>query len=213
MGLSDCVVWKHMPETMEFARYYLAAFFTVVAAFYTFRVIYIKHKIKKEVVFPGKRYCSTWFNHMTFRFFRALIFSVCVLRALFPSIDQYLGLIVWLQSSTAIVLGMIMLTVSFAVVATMHIKMGTQWRSGIDAEGPKKIVCHGLYQYTRHPMFLFVGVAQLGFFLAMPSIFSLSCLIIGWWALSRQASAEEKHLLQRFSTQYYEYSVKVRKWI
>ena len=202
-----------MAETMVFARYYLAAFFGVVAAFYTFRVIYIKHKIKNEVVFPGKRYCATWFNHMAFRFFRALIFSVCVLRALFPSIDQYLGLMSWLQSYTTIVLGMIMLTVSFAVVAAMHLKMGTQWRSGIDIEGPKQIVSDGLYQFTRHPMFLFVGVAQLGFFFAMPSIFSLLCLVVGWWALSRQASAEEKHLLQRFSTQYYEYSVTVRKWI
>jgi protein-S-isoprenylcysteine O-methyltransferase Ste14 len=202
-----------MPETMEFARYYLAAFFSVVAAFYTFRVIYIKHKIKNEVVFPGKRYCSTWFNHMTFRFFRALIFSVCVLRALFPSIDQYLGFIAWLQNSTIVALGIIMLTVSFAVVAAMHIKMDTRWRSGIDVEGPQKIMRDGLYQYTRHPMFLFVGVAQLGFFFAMPSIFTLICLIIGWWALSRQASAEEKHLLQLFPTQYSEYSLQVRKWI
>ena len=62
-------------------------------------------------------------------------------------------------------------------------------------------------------MFLGVAFAQLGFFLALPSVFSLLCLVIGLAALYSQTIQEEKHLEQTFSDDYLAYKNRVRRWI
>ena len=62
-------------------------------------------------------------------------------------------------------------------------------------------------------MFCAVAVAQAGFFLALPSLFSLLCLAVGLWALSRQAKAEEEHLSQVFAEEYRQYTRDVPRWV
>jgi protein-S-isoprenylcysteine O-methyltransferase Ste14 len=61
-------------------------------------------------------------------------------------------------------------------------------------------------------MFLGVAAAQVGFFLALPSVFSAICLIVGLSVLQRQVLAEEAHLSGRFSEDYKDYSTRVRRW-
>jgi protein-S-isoprenylcysteine O-methyltransferase Ste14 len=62
-------------------------------------------------------------------------------------------------------------------------------------------------------MFVCIAISQLGFFLAIPSIFSLVCLIIGLYTLRSQALEEELHLSQQFPIAYAAYSSKVRRWV
>lgn len=202
-----------MRDIIEFSRIYLAVFYTFVAAFYTIRIIYIKRTISHEVVFPGASFCTTWWNHLAFRFFRVAIWWVCVIRLFIPRVDGYLGIITFLQSTEVIISGLALLTLGFISTATIHFFMGDEWRSGIDPNGPKKIVTQGLYRYSRNPMFVFVALAQLGFFLALPSVFSLICLVIGLYTLDSQAKAEEKHLASVFPEDYAQYTNKVRRWI
>jgi protein-S-isoprenylcysteine O-methyltransferase Ste14 len=53
---------------------------------------------------------------------------------------------------------------------------------------------------------------QLGFFLALPSVFSLVCLVAGVLVITRQAKEEEKALAQRFGQDYEAYRAKVPRW-
>jgi len=62
-------------------------------------------------------------------------------------------------------------------------------------------------------MYLGIVAAQVGFFLALPSIFSLICLVVGLIAIYRQTLVEEAHLTHRFSTQYKEYKLLVPRWL
>ena len=55
-------------------------------------------------------------------------------------------------------------------------------------------------------------LAQLGFFLAWPTVFSLICLIVGWIAVSVQVELEEAHLQQRFGDGYADYQRAVGRW-
>lgn len=200
-------------EIAEFTRIYLAIFYSVVAAFYTARIILMKRASSRELIFPGKRYSSTWWNHMSFRFFRAFIWLVCVFRLFFPAADNYLGIFERLQKTEIILSGIILLTLGFITTVMINFKLGNQWRSGIDPNGPHQIISDGWYSYSRNPMFVCVAIAQLGFFLAIPSVFSLICFIIGWYTLHRQALAEEKHLLKMHPQEYTYYSSRVRRWI
>ncbi len=165
-------------ETTEFTRTYLAIFYTFVAVFYTARIIFMKRAYSREVIFPGKIYCSTWWNHMSFRFFRAIIWLVCVARFFSVEVDSYLGMLESFQKKEVIFTGVFLLTLGFISTIMINFKLGRHWRSGIDPNGPSIFISDAWYGYSRNPMFLFVGIAQLGFFLAMPSIFSVACLII-----------------------------------
>lgn len=173
----------------------------------------MKRATGQEVVFPGQPWCNEWWNHLAFRFFRITIWLVCVTRLFYPGLDDYLGMFNGMQAPAFIISGLVLLTLGFLLTITTHFQMRFQWRSGIDPTGPKKIITTGLYQYSRNPMFCFVATAQLGFFMALPSFFSLLCLVIGLYTLNSQAKAEEKHLTRTFPTLYPQYTSQVRRWL
>ena len=242
-------------DITEFTRFYLAAFYTFVAVFYTVKVLVNKHQNnrpssnqagiqlstrhdsqlntqhdsqlntqhgtqhnrlrenQKELIFTGERFCSTWWNHMTFRVFRASIWIICLARLFLPNVDNYLGLLFFSESFSIVLFGNILLTLGFMMTIIIHFKMGKQWRSGIDPSGPHNLITHGFYKFSRNPMFLSIALSQFAFFLALPSIFSLLCFIVGVMVLRRQILSEETHLLQHFPEQYKLYTVKVRRWL
>lgn len=200
-------------EIEAFTRIYLAGFYTFVAVFYTLRVVLIKKASANEVIFPGERFFTTWWNHMTFRFFRVAIWMVCLFRVFFPEIDNYLGGISALQSTPTILSGNILITLGFILTLVVHYNLGKDWRSGIDPKGPSKIISHGFYKYSRNPMFIFIAVSQLGFFLALPTIFSLVCLVVGVYTLKKQTQSEELYLSNAFPKEYQHYSSVVPRWL
>ena len=198
---------------IEFTRVYLAVFYTLVAGFYTVRIVLKKRTDSREVVFAGERFSATWWNHMLFRIFRVLIWMVCLLRWLFPQLDTYLGLLNNWQNVPVILLGNLLLTGGFLFTILIHFSFGKQWTSGINPSGPAALITDGFYQYSRNPMFVSVAIAQVGFFLALPSIFSFICLIVGLCTLRCQALEEEAHLMKYYPQVYPEYMRRVRRWI
>jgi len=199
--------------TIEFTRIYLALFYTFVAAFYAIRITTEKRCQQHEVIFPGNNFSTTWWNHMVFRVFRVTIWAVCVMRVFTPSLDGYLGIIPTLNVSPILLTGNILLTGGFLLTMGVHLHLGHQWRSGIDPEAPPQLWTRGPYSFSRNPMFLGVATAQAGFFLALPSVFSGICLLLGWYTLHRQTREEEAYLLERFPTDYVAYSDRVRRWL
>lgn len=198
---------------IDFTRIYLAVFYSGVAAFYTIRIITKKRSGLQEVVFPGQRFSSTWFNHALFRGFRVSIWLICLFRLFFPEVDRYLGIFDSLNTGPVILAGDALLAAGFGFAIAVHFSLGRQWRSGIDTQGPGALKTQGFYSYSRNPMYLGVATAQIGFFLALPSIFSAVCLLVGMYALYSQALAEEAHLVQVFPHDYRRYMQRVRRWL
>lgn len=211
--ISEIQVMDTSSAIVEFTRLYLAVFYSFVAVFYTVRIMVRKHRDAREMVFPGERFCSTWWNHMIFRFFRAAIWMACVFRWFFPAIDENLGIISELNIWPVVLAGIVLLTAGFAFTVAVHFNLGDQWRSGIEPGEPKRLRTDGYYKFVRNPMFLGVAMAQFGFFLALPSIFSGVCLLIGLYILRRQTLAEEEHLLKAFPDDYRVYMASVRRWL
>jgi protein-S-isoprenylcysteine O-methyltransferase Ste14 len=150
---------------------------------------------------------------MTFRLFRALIWLTCVIRIFFPSLDEYLGVIAIFERNLMLILGNVLLTVGFLMTIIIHFSMKQKWRSGVDPQGPKALITDGFFKHSRNPIFVSVGLSQLGFFLALPSIFTLVCLIIGLYTLYKQTIVEEQHLVTIFQDNYKIYQSNVRRWI
>ncbi|MFC3096027.1 isoprenylcysteine carboxylmethyltransferase family protein [Alteromonas sediminis] len=197
---------------IEFTRIFLACFYTFVAAFYIVRLSR-KSTDGKNLVFSGEKYSATWWNHLLFRWFRVAIWAACLIRVFFPSFDQFLGVLQVLHHWPLIVLGNVLLIAGFVATVLVHKSMGHLWRSGIDPQGPSNLKTDSYFQFSRNPMFVSVALAQLGFFLAFPSVFSLICLLLGWAALHRQILAEEQHLSAHFRYQYQNYRKRVPRWL
>lgn len=198
---------------VEFTRVYLAAFYTGVAVFYAVRITLRKRAASREMVFPGELFCSTWWNHMLFRAFRVAIWMVCLFRLFFPSLDNYLGLFAGLNVWPVVLAGNVLLTAGFLFTVSTHFSLGRDWRSGIDPGAPKTLKTDGVYRFSRNPMFVGVATAQVGFLLALPSVFSAVCLLVGLYALHSQTVAEEAHLLKSFPQDYRRYANQVRRWL
>ncbi len=150
---------------------------------------------------------------MLFRAFRFTIWMVCLFRLFFPALDNYLGFSVYLNVWPVVLAGNILLTAGFLFTVMIHFSLGGQWRSGIDPQAPGRLKTDGVYRFSRNPMFLGVATAQVGFLLALPSVFSSVCLVVGLYALYRQTMAEEAHLLARFPEDYRRYTKQVRRWL
>jgi protein-S-isoprenylcysteine O-methyltransferase Ste14 len=193
--------------------YFLAAFYTFVAFFYA--VIINKHqRAHKNTTYlhVGNRFTLHWWNHITFRVFRLTIWFVCVLRIPFPEIDTVLGVFNW-PDYTLNYLGALLLTLGFGIAIVTNFQMRDAWRSGIDTDNTNELVTHGLFAISRNPSYVGVASAQVGFFMALPSVFSAICLIVGLSALRIQITLEERHLANQFGVNYQQYRDSVPRWL
>ena len=196
----------------EFTKYFLAAFYTFVALFYATRMTLKKRAGQNQVVYTGKPLSVPWWNYTLFRFFRVAIWAVCVFRCFLPGIDSAIGYFNGLSFWPILLSGNVLIISSFIFVVKVHMDCKEHWRSGIDPNGPSKLITDGYYEYSRNPMFLGIGIAQVGFFLCLPSVFSFICLVIGWFTLYGQTIAEEKHLEEKFAADYWAYARNVPRW-
>ncbi len=192
-----------------FIRLFLASFFTFVAVFYSLRLLLADKRTRRL----GSRGSSHWIGHVSFRIFRVLIWGVCVGRLLAPELDRYLLVFSQFQIAWLNLAGVGMMAAGFCLAVSGHSNLGTQWRSGIDPAGPAELMTAKLYARSRNPMYLGVIFAQAGFFLALPSLFTLICLVVGVVAIINQIGLEEAHLSQKFSARYDAYRSGVRRWI
>ncbi|MFS1703565.1 methyltransferase family protein [Alteromonas sp. AMM-1] len=192
-------------------RLFLAAFFTFVAVFYTSLVI-VKNRRQKRVVCMGRRYSQHWWNHLTFRVFRVSIWLVCVVRLFYPATDQFLLRLSAFEIPQLMWAGTTFMVMGFGLAIAANLSLGKQWRSGVDSTATQQLVSEGLYNISRNPAYVGVAIAQFGFFMALPSVFTLICLLVGWHALYKQVNIEEVALNKQFTAQYQQYLQSVPRW-
>ncbi len=198
---------------IDFTRWFLALFFVGVAAFYTLRILAIIRRTRTSPVFAGHPGSRHWATHFAFRVFRVLILGVCVLRLVWPGLDRYLVTFDALWHPLVLILGQVLLISGFSAVIAIHWYMGQDWRSGTRAEDQTRLITKGPFAVSRNPMMLGVVAAQLGLFLALPSLFTLACLVAGTWAVTAQVGVEERLLLKRFGAEYEAYRGQTPRWL
>jgi protein-S-isoprenylcysteine O-methyltransferase Ste14 len=197
----------------DFSRWFLAIFFVLVAGFYTTAILLKKWRAGRSPVIRGEPGSRHRIVHDTFSVFRALILLVCVARVPWPQLDRVLVPIAPLWVPPVILAGNGLITVSFALILIIHHRMGVAWRSGIEPQGPDRLITHGWFAISRNPTFLLIQAAQLGLFLSLPTLFTLVCLVVGIAAIQAQVRLEERHLQARWGAAYEEYRRRVPRWL
>ena len=201
---------------MEFieplVRHFLGIFFLMIGLQFAGRSLGLYQRMQFSHINYGERGSAPWWHRHIFNVFRALILGVCVVR-IFADIDGWLGVFDPLYHWSVLLAGMMLLIASFTAVNYLQAFMHEDWRSGIDPrKDRRKLLIDGPFSRSRNPLFLAVMAGQLGFFLALPSVFSLVCLVAGVLVITRQAREEEKALADKFGEDYERYRVRVPRW-
>jgi protein-S-isoprenylcysteine O-methyltransferase Ste14 len=111
------------------------------------------------------------------------------------------------------IVGWCVLSASIFWVVIAQFQMGGSWRVGIDTEMKTALVVHGLFQFSRNPIFLGMIMQLGGLFLAQPDAITFTILVTGYILISIQIRGEEQHLMDMHGITYREYCSKVRRWI
>lgn len=194
-------------------RYSPAVLFTAVAFFYTWRILAARRQLGHSPVSFGARGTLAYRLSLTFRVFRVLIWFVSVARAIWPATDRALVMLTLLAHPLVMLVGNIVLWGSFLWIVRMNLQLRDAWRSGLTEDArATPLRTDGIHARCRHPMFAVIMLAQLGLFLAIPSLFTLICLAVGVLTLLRQAEVEEVDLARRYGAQWWAYAATTPKW-
>ncbi len=192
-------------------RHFLGIFFLLIGIQFTARSLGLYARNGVSSIHYGKPRSSAWWHRQLFNLFRTLILAAVVAR-IFVDIDDWFGRFDLLYQWPVLVTGMVLLIVAFGLVNYFQAYMNEQWRSGVDPAQNHHLLTDGPYSRSRNPVFMTVMLGQLGFFLALPSVFSLICLITGVTVMIRQARVEERALSEIFGTVYESYRQRVPRW-
>ncbi len=138
---------------------------------------------------------------------------VLLINALFPSARPYLVPITWLETAWLPIVGWALLLSAFVVIVFAQVQMGTAWRIGIDVEQKSKLVTHGIFRYSRNPIFLGIRLCFFGLFLILPNAFTLLLWVLEDVMIQVQVLLEEAYLAETFGASYVDYMGRVRRWI
>ena len=93
----------------------------------------------------------------------------------------------------------------------------TQKRAGTDPipfNPSTRIVVHGLYHFSRNPMYIGLALCTLGVAILVNSAWILLAVPVGLILIDRTVvTREERYLERKFGDEYLNYKRRVRRWI
>lgn len=91
--------------------------------------------------------------------------------------------------------------------------MKNSWRIGIDNTMKTDLITHGLFRFSRNPIFLGMTVSLVGFFLVVPTVIALTFLLIGSILMQIQIRLEEEYLIKEHGQIYLAYKNRVKRML
>ena len=141
-----------------------------------------------------------------------LALAFAVIAWLAPAWEIALGRPAWAGSemlrwgSAALFVGSVLL------IAVAQIQMGASWRIGVPAQGPGPLVAHGLFRWSRNPIFVGMIGAVFALFLWSPHIGTAAVLAATWTLALVQVRIEEEALRESHGDAYERYASEVGRW-
>lgn len=115
-----------------------------------------------------------------------------------------LPLLRWLSASTFVA--------SALLIAVAQIQMGASWRIGVPAEGPGALVAHGVFRWSRNPIFVGMIGASVALLLWSPHLITAAIATMTWTLSLIQVRIEEEALRQSHGDAYERYAAEVHRW-
>ncbi len=108
----------------------------------------------------------------------------------------------------------ISLGIGVILIAGMTFKKASTTVNPLHPEHTTTLVIHGIYAYSRNPMYVGFFLILLGWIIYLGALFSLIWLAVFAWSITKfQILPEEQILEKKFPTDFRAYQSKVRRWI
>lgn len=120
----------------------------------------------------------------------------------------------WGQSSEALIaLAAGVSIVGTIIVIVAQIQMGRAWRVGVRHGDAPLFVRHGLFRFSRNPMFFGMIITGVGVAVVAGTWWSWLTLVGFGAACAAQVRIEEAHLLANFGDDYVAFRRSIPRWI
>ena len=174
-------------------------------------ILYRKTKINTGDVFlkgTGKRKAGKLILVAMF-----LMIVVAINFIWIPGNYKYLLPIGYLEIGLIQTIGFVLSIVGQLMGFIAQLQMKNSWRLGVDNNTDIELVTNGLFSISRNPIYLFLGISFLGFFLIAPNIISIACCSLMMFGVNEKIKDEEQFLSDKFGNLFLEYQKSVRRWI
>ncbi len=105
---------------------------------------------------------------------------------------------------TGAVAGVIVCGLAVAVTMLSQYQMGDAWRIGVDADEKNELVTHGMFRYSRNPIYSGMLLVGIGFVILVPHILTVCCVVLSHVGFEVQVRMVEEPYLRRVHGESYE---------
>ena len=145
-----------------------------------------------------------------------VLFVVALVVGLAAPIAGHLGVdpIAWLDYEAVNIVGVGLAFAGIVLTLAAQLRMGTEWRIGVDESEQTKLVTTGLFGIVRNPIFTAMVVTGLGLAAMVPNVVALAGFVALMVALQLQVRVvEEPFLLALHGDDYVRYSSRTGRFI
>ena len=188
----------------------------LLLAFYGITVLRVALVRRATGINPVKLKADGSVYEVTGRVLKASIgtwLMIGLIYAFAPSVKPWLVPIPYLETEAVHLTGLIAAGTAILWIGIGQAQMAASFRMGIDSSEKTALVRHGLFRWSRNPIYLGLLAGLGGFFLVAPNALSFGAFVAGWIGIKIQVRLEEEYLLSKHGDAYREYQSAVRRWI
>ncbi len=138
---------------------------------------------------------------------------IALVYAFAPCVKPWLVPIQYLETEAVHRTGAIVAAIAIGWIGIGQAQMSASFRMGIDVSEKTALVRHGLFAWSRNPIYLGLLTGVGGFFLVAPNALSFGALVAARIGIKVQVRLEEEYLLSHHGDAYREYQSAVPRWI
>lgn len=115
---------------------------------------------------------------------------------------------------TGAIVGLLLCAFGAALTMVSQYQMGKSWRIGVDETEKTELVTHGMFCFSRNPIYFGMLLVGLGFVVLVPHVFMVVSYILAFIGIDLQVRRiEEPHLVRVFGEEYKDYTRKTNRYI
>ena len=111
------------------------------------------------------------------------------------------------------IVGIALFVIGFTILLVAHITLWRLYSSTLVIKEDHRLITHGVYRFTRHPIYLGTIMATIGLSVFASSMYGFFAMITQLPFFLNRIRIEERLLTEEFGDEYREYKMAVKKLI
>jgi len=117
------------------------------------------------------------------------------------------------SSTWELIVGAAAALASLVLIVVAQLQMGASWRIGIERGAKPGLITHGLYAYSRNPIYAAVDLALAGAVFLIPTWLSAAIALGTWIGIAFQVRREEAYLSDAYGSAFADYARQVGRFV